>query len=94
MRILWRERAIRHLAAIEDYVEQRNPAAARAVQMRIARSVSLLSSHPEMGRPGRVEGTRELVVGDTPYIVAYAIIGDEVRILAVLHGAQRWSDGF
>jgi plasmid stabilization system protein ParE len=43
-----------------------------------------------MGRPGRIEGTRELVISRTPYIAAYRIGGDTVRILRVLHGAQQW----
>ncbi len=48
--------------------------------------------HPEMGRHGRIEGTRELVISRTPYIAAYRITGDTVRILRVLHGAQLWPD--
>jgi plasmid stabilization system protein ParE len=45
-----------------------------------------------MGRPGRIEGTRELVISRTPYIAAYRIAGDNVRVLRVLHGAQQWPD--
>jgi len=45
-----------------------------------------------MGRPGRIEGTRELVVSGTPYIAAYRIVGDTVRVLRVLHGAQQWPE--
>jgi plasmid stabilization system protein ParE len=45
-----------------------------------------------MGRPGRIEGTRELVISRTPYIAAYRIVGNTVRILRVLHGAQQWPD--
>jgi toxin ParE1/3/4 len=47
-----------------------------------------------MGRPGRVKGTRELVIVGTPYIVAYRIKGDAVQVLRVLHGAQKWPQGF
>jgi plasmid stabilization system protein ParE len=45
-----------------------------------------------MGRPGRVIDTRELVIDRTPYIAAYRITGDKVRILRVLHGARQWPD--
>jgi toxin ParE1/3/4 len=45
-----------------------------------------------MGRPGRIDGTRELVINSTPYIAAYRIEGETVRILRVLHGAQQWPD--
>jgi addiction module toxin, RelE/StbE family len=52
--------------------------------------VQQLIRHPESGRIGRVDGTRELVIDRTPYIAAYRIAGDTVRILRVLHGAQQW----
>lgn len=51
-----------------------------------------LQRFPESGRLGRVEGTRELVVDRTPYIAAYRIAGDTVRILRVLHGAREWPE--
>ena len=47
---------------------------------------------PEMGHPGRIDGTRELVISNTPYIAAYRIADNSVRILRVLHGAQQWPD--
>ena len=56
--------------------------------------VSLLVDKPRLGRPGRVKGTRELVVVRTPFIVAYRIIGKSVQILRVLHGAQQWPERF
>jgi plasmid stabilization system protein ParE len=51
-----------------------------------------VAEFPQMGRSGRIEGTRELVISGTPYIAAYRIDGDAVRILRVLHGAQQWPD--
>lgn len=45
-----------------------------------------------MGREGRVEGTRELVIDRSPYIAVYSILGETVRILRVLHGAQKWPE--
>jgi toxin ParE1/3/4 len=52
----------------------------------------LLADNPHMGRPGRVPGTRELVVTRTPYIVPYRVRGDTLEILRVYHGARRWPD--
>jgi toxin ParE1/3/4 len=50
----------------------------------------MLADHPHMGRAGRVDGTRELVVARTPYLVVYRVISTEVRIIRVLHSAQCW----
>ena len=53
-----------------------------------------LQEFPAIGRPGRVEGTRELVIADTPYIVPYRVEDGVVQIITVLHNAQRWPDRF
>jgi len=72
------------------YVGERDPAAAIDIGDAIEISVSRLADFPESGRPGRVLGTRELVVTDTPFIVVYRIEPAALLILRVLHGAQRW----
>jgi toxin ParE1/3/4 len=48
--------------------------------------------NPAAARPGRVAGTRELVIVGTPYIVPYRVKADVIQIITVLHGAQRWPD--
>jgi toxin ParE1/3/4 len=55
----------------------------------IERQTDRLADYPKLGRPGRVKGTRELVVNRTPFIVVYRIKGEIVQILRVLHGAQQ-----
>ncbi|WP_342744611.1 type II toxin-antitoxin system RelE/ParE family toxin [Paraburkholderia ribeironis] len=69
-----------------------DPRAAVDVDDRIRTQVRQLLQFPETGRLGRIEGTRELVISRTPYIAAYRITGDSVRILRLLHGAQQWPD--
>jgi toxin ParE1/3/4 len=78
--------------AIFDYIEADNPRAAIAVDDRIREQVETLARFPESGRAGRIEGTRELVILRTPYVVAYRIATDTVHILRVLHGARRWPE--
>jgi plasmid stabilization system protein ParE len=56
--------------------------------------VARLEHHPHIGRTGRVEGTRELVIFGSPYIVAYRIEPDRIDIMAVVHGARRWLEKF
>ena len=80
--------------AIFDYLEADSPRAAIMIDDRIEAQVELLIETPEIGRPGRVEGTRELVIQRTPYIAAYRIDRETVRILRVLHGSQEWPDEF
>ena len=77
---------------IFDYIEADSPRAAIMVDDRIEAQVEGLMQTPEMGRVGRIAGTRELVISRTPYIAAYRIDGNRVRILRVLHGAQQWPD--
>jgi toxin ParE1/3/4 len=92
MRLEWSLFAQADRDAIFDYIEADSPRAAIAVDDRIRVQVEGLMQFPESGRPGRIEGTRELVVLRTPYIAAYRIAGDTVRILRVLHGAQQWPE--
>ena len=55
---------------------------------------TLLPATPTVGRPGRVDGTRELVVSGTPFIVPYRVQARTIQILRVYHGARRWPDDF
>jgi len=92
MRLEWSRLAQADRGAIFDYIEADSPQAAITVDDRIRVQVEGLVRFPESGRPGRVEGTRELVIDRTPYIVAYRVASDTVRILRVLHGAQQWPE--
>jgi toxin ParE1/3/4 len=92
MRILWHSRAEADLRDLSRYLQERDRGAAVRMRHVIRRQVRQLADHPNLGRSGRVAGTRELVITRTPYIVAYTIDLQvaAVVILRVLHGAQRW----
>jgi len=92
MEIVWRPIALEDLEQARRYVAEHNPRAADRLWRRILNSVERLAMLPGLGRPGRVEGTRELVVPRTPYIVAYTVIGAQVMILSVIHSSRRWPD--
>lgn len=94
MRIRYTLRAARNLRAATCYLLDRNPGAAKTQILTIKRAIAALAQHPKMGRQGRVDGTRELVISGTPYIAAYAVGENEIAILAIVHGARRWPDRF
>ena len=92
MRIRWTRPALADLEAIGDFIARDNPAAAQRIVTSIVASVDTLRDHPNLGRPGRLTGTRELVVPGTPYIAPHRVRGDDVEVLAVFHGARGWPD--
>lgn len=85
----WKASAIADLLAIVDYISDDNPDAALALMDEIQGKVAQLPAHPKRCRPGRVEGTRELVVRPN-YIVVYTETASAVTVLRVLHAAQMW----
>lgn len=90
MKIEWSLFAVEDRARIFDYIEQDDPLAALAVDERIMEQTAFLSAFPECGRPGKVEGTREMVINHTSFIVAYRVQSGIVRVLRILHSAQFW----
>jgi toxin ParE1/3/4 len=86
--------ALNDLEQIRRYIAEENPAAGARITAMIRNAVEQLTDHPNLGRSGRVEGTRELVIADTPYIVAYRVLNNRLRILSVIHGARRWPERF
>ena len=92
MKLAWSRYALADRDAIFSYIEADNPHAAIRIDEQIEVTAKQLLAFPDSGRPGRVAGTRELLISRTPYILAYAVNGDTVRILRVLHGARIWPD--
>jgi toxin ParE1/3/4 len=90
MTVVWLRKAERDLETLYRTAVAENPVAALEVLTRIDEIVRKLGEFPSMGRPGRVLGTRELVVDGTPYILPYRVRNGVVQILRVLHGARRW----
>jgi toxin ParE1/3/4 len=93
VKITWAKRATRHLrSAYEFWRQERSEAAAELMLKRIFSVVELLEQHPQMGRTGRIEGTRELVLKPLPFLLAYRVRRNKIEIIAVLHGARKWPD--
>jgi toxin ParE1/3/4 len=95
MTIVWSPEAIQDLMSLRAYIARDSPAGAKRVVLRILHVVkNVLPDNPHVGGPGRVSGTRELVIPQTPYIVPYRVRGETVQILRVYHSARRWPDSF
>jgi len=92
MEVKWLKTALNNLNKEAEYIAQDNPQAACVVVQRIRECVNLLKDNSSLGRPGRIEGTRELVIDKTSYIVPYRICNHRVEILRVFHTARKLPD--
>lgn len=89
MRVRWLRTALRNLDEEATFIAADDAAAARLVVERVLDAVAQLAAQPDLGRPGRVPGTRELVVLNTRYLVPYRVRGSEIQILRVFHTSRR-----
>ena len=94
MEIVWRSIALEDLEEARRYIMQDDPQAAERVRNAILATVRHLAELPHLGKPGRIAGTRERIVPDTPYIAAYTVIDNRVEMLSLIHGARRWPEHF
>jgi toxin ParE1/3/4 len=90
LKIRWLKLAAQDLEQAEAYIAQDSPASDVRVVLRIIEAVEVLAVQPGIGRIGRVEGTRELVVTGTPFIVPYRQKNNYIEILRVYHHSRRW----
>ena len=89
MEIKWLSRALKNLDQEAEYIAQDNPKAARILVQDIRDAIALLADNPSLGRPGRIIGTRELVVKNTHYLIPYRVRGTNVEILRIFHTSRR-----
>jgi plasmid stabilization system protein ParE len=89
MRLRWLRQALCNLDDEATCIAADDTAAASIVVKRALDAVSMLAEHPGLGRPGRLPGTRELIVARTRYIVPYRVRGETVEILRVFHTSRR-----
>lgn len=89
MKLVWSEPALADRKAIFDYIEASDPQAASRMDTLFQEKAERLFRFPHMGRPGRVSRTRELVAHPN-YVLHYDIVGDTIRVVAILHTSQMW----
>ncbi|MBI3375853.1 MAG: type II toxin-antitoxin system RelE/ParE family toxin [Betaproteobacteria bacterium] len=85
MNLRWTRPALADLVEAQEHIAKDNPSAAHEVAQRVWDAAEGFRAHPEIGRPGHVEGTREWVVRRTPYLIVYRVTNEGVEILHVWH---------
>lgn len=94
MRVRWTRPALAQLSAIQEYIAEDSPTAANRIVRGIRIDVGRLADFPALGRPGRVAGTRELVVNKGRHVVAYQVRDRTVEIIAVIDARREWPESF
>ncbi len=89
MRIRWTRAAAEDLEHIKDYLSEHHPELAHSTVLERYEVIRSLKNSPYRGRPGREEGTRELVFTRLPFIAAYRVNEQTVEVLHIFHGAQQ-----
>jgi toxin ParE1/3/4 len=89
MQIKWLSKALKNLQDEAEFIAEDNPQAAQLVVQRVHTAVSQLREQPASGRPGRVHGTRELVVVNTRYIIPYRVRDNTIEVLRVFHTSRK-----
>lgn len=89
MKVAWTRRALADLGSAYEFIAEERPEAAVRVIDRIEKAVKAIARHPEIGRSGRIDGTRELVVPGTPFILPYRVTPKTVELLGVIHASRR-----
>lgn len=94
MQIRWTKKALRDFEQAVQYIANDDTTAARNIAQKIWEGTQLLRQHPGLGRPGRVEATRELVIPKLPFIIPYTEKNGIISILRILHASRRWPESF
>jgi toxin ParE1/3/4 len=92
MTVRWTPTSLRDLHCLHSYISEDNATAAIDVVEALLKGIEALTRNPEMGRTGRVAGSRELVIA--PFVIAYRSRKSVIEILGIVHRARRWPDSF
>ncbi len=92
MQVKWLHRALRNLEQARNYVFPANPTAAQELIIKIQNAANQLENYPFMGKSGRVEGTKELIISNSPYILIYRVKDESVEIIRILHTSKRYPE--
>ena len=89
MNLVWTRPARADRREIYEFIAADCLRAACKMDLIFAEKAEILTRFPEIGRPGRVSGTRELLA-HRHYFLIYRICEDELQILRLLHTSRQW----
>jgi addiction module RelE/StbE family toxin len=92
VKIKWTPIAASDLKSTYEYISKDSVQNANKLVDRILSGIEMLETYPRLGREGRIEGTRELAISGTPFLVFYRVRRNQVEVLGVLHAARKWPD--
>jgi len=90
VKIVWTLGSLQDLDHAYEFITEQSPKAANQIINKIKNALSNLQIYPNVGRKGRIEGTRELVIPNTPFLLSYRVKETHIEILAFLHGRRKW----
>jgi toxin ParE1/3/4 len=89
VRVIWTPEALQDRVDVWDHIAADNPPAAARMDELFSAAAARLANHPKLGRPGRIQGTREVIPHEN-YRLVYEISGESVWLLALVHTARQW----
>jgi addiction module RelE/StbE family toxin len=92
MRIRWTPPAVRDMRGISDYLEEHHPRYRQATMRKLYEKIRGLKEAPYIGRPGRIEGTREILFSPLPYVVVYRVHNQAIEVWRIWHTSQSRSN--
>lgn len=88
MRIRWTPPAAADMQSISDYLKEHHPQYRQPTMRKLYEGIRALKRTPHRGRPGRIEGTRELVFAPLPYIAVYRVHDQSIEVWRIYHTSQ------
>ena len=88
MRIRWTPPAAADMLSISEYLREHHPRYRQPTMRKLYKKIRALKDAPYLGRPGRVEGTREILFPPMPYIAVYRVHEQSIEIWRIYHTSQ------
>jgi len=90
LKVVWTRLALEDLENAYEFISYYSPEAAKEIISRVEGGINNLRQYPNVGKKGRLKGTRELVIPNTPFFLPYRVKETHIEILAFLHGRRKW----